>query len=60
MAAPLQVGSSVVVYYAKGDSTQGEVEGTVVTIGTNYLEVLTASSLDICIGWARVNEVLVS
>jgi hypothetical protein len=60
MAVPLQVGSSVVIYYAKGDNTQGELEGTVVTLGTQYLEILTAGGLDICIGWARVNEALVS
>jgi hypothetical protein len=60
MAAPLQVGSTAVIYYAKGDNTQGELEGTVVTLATQYLEISTGSGLDICIGWARVNEVLVS
>lgn len=60
MAAPLQVGSYVVCYYSKGDGTQGEVEGTIVTLGTNYIELTTGSGLDVCVGWALINTMIVS
>jgi len=60
MAAPLQVGSSVVIYYAKGDNTLGEIEGTVVTLAASYVEVLLASGGDVCVGWPRIDTVFVS
>lgn len=60
MAAPLQTGSTVIVYYAKGDETIGEFEGTVATLGSGYLEITTAGGTDVAISWSRITYVLVS
>lgn len=57
---PLQVGSFAIIYYAKGDGSIGEIEGTITTIAPQYLEVTTASGSDICVGWSKINLVLVS